>query len=1121
MSLSFFRSRRFLSLLALVVMGVLAGNFAKNGGHWRAEVSCWDVCQQGPGYVRITGNGYGYGMSGPVNIGDYDGNGVDDLIVESADDTGTSGAVRLVLMQSDGGDMRTSVLVSARDLPLSLGSQTAIAWLGDLKGDGTKAIAIGGSGANGNRVWIAFLNGTNLASVTTLKPEDIDAAGHIQAIGTGLANIGDLDGDGVADLAVGGKKWAQEIGGNLSTVLWIIFLNRDGTVKSTQKIADWPGFTQGYEPLLSSVSLLGDINGDGKKEIAVGLGGGLDVANREAVWVYSLNTDGTTASQHEIELYDPTLPGYTPSAYSGVHGVGVTGIGDWNADGVADLAIGTPMDNFSNGAAWIVFMNQNGTVKSAERIGNGSSAFGVSGVSGVFGEEMAMLNDLDGDGKKDFIVSEFGRSALWVLLSSKKNAGGSSSAVSSQGASSAQSSAGSSIGIQTSSSSQSAGITSSVASGSPSAAECANGVIESGEECEIGYSCPSGYTCVAGCRCASNSASSSMAVSSASSTPANTSSSSGDSSSALAYSSSSDAYSSSYSYSYSYPSSSATVYDICGNGLQENNEECEAGIYCPSGQYCSNCECYTREYCGDSVVNSNSGEECESDGDCAGGQFCMLNCLCHQDTGGTCGNGAMEEDEQCERDHPCGSGQQCQNCVCVGVQRCGNGNLERGEQCEVNTACSAGSSCINCLCQQSEGCGNGILGAGEQCEEDGQCADGQFCNLSNCQCAAVSTGSCGNGSLDEQEQCELGQPCQNADEVCDLANCSCVLDVVTSLCGNAQVDPGENCDIGTSCGEGKTCSFSNCRCVSAEERCGDAKLSEDEECDIGSPCADASKVCDFSQCTCTEPSTDTVCGNGLTEIGEECEVGMACPFGWSCDFPRCKCLNQSVCGNGTVDVGEQCEINAPCAGDDQTCDFSRCRCVGNVIDCGNAVIDSGEQCDDGNKTNGDGCSATCQREWQSMVSGEQICGNGIVEGTEKCDDGNQTDGDACSHLCQWETAGVSGVENLVLNIESDHAAGPTLQGGSPSGGTQVPSGAQGQNSGLNSQTIVFPNQQGVGSATPQQEQQQFPSFYGSVVTYASSAGPVGQTGPASVAFMAAGAAAGFAWARRKKRSHLP
>jgi len=46
--------------------------------------------------------------------------------------------------------------------------------------------------------------------------------------------------------------------------------------------------------------------------------------------------------------------------------------------------------------------------------------------------------------------------------------------------------------------------------------------------------------------------------------------------------------------------------------------------------------------------------------------------------------------------------------------------------------------------------------------------------------------------------------------------------------------------------------------------------------------------------------------------------------------------------------------------------------------CGNGVLDPGEQCDDGNRTNGDGCSAVC---------GADTCGNGVVEANEDCDCG--------------------------------------------------------------------------------------------------------------------------------------
>jgi len=73
--------------------------------------------------------------------------------------------------------------------------------------------------------------------------------------------------------------------------------------------------------------------------------------------------------------------------------------------------------------------------------------------------------------------------------------------------------------------------------------------------------------------------------------------------------------------------------------------------------------------------------------------------------------------------------------------------------------------------------------------------------------------------------------------------------------------------------------------------------------------------------------------------------------------------------------------------------------VAPTSECGNGVVEPGEQCDDGNTTDGDGCSATCQTETTPAA----VCGNGVVEAGEQCDDGNTTSGDGCSATCQTET----------------------------------------------------------------------------------------------------------------------
>jgi cysteine-rich repeat protein len=72
-------------------------------------------------------------------------------------------------------------------------------------------------------------------------------------------------------------------------------------------------------------------------------------------------------------------------------------------------------------------------------------------------------------------------------------------------------------------------------------------------------------------------------------------------------------------------------------------------------------------------------------------------------------------------------------------------------------------------------------------------------------------------------------------------------------------------------------------------------------------------------------------------------------------------VTATVCGDGVVDLGEQCDDGNAVDGDG--CD-SNCMPTG----CGNGIVTAGEDCDDGNTADGDGCPSTCRL-------GEADCGN--------------------------------------------------------------------------------------------------------------------------------------------------
>jgi hypothetical protein len=223
-------------------------------------------------------------------------------------------------------------------------------------------------------------NGT-VSSAYKINESEFGNGNELSAdnFGISVANLGDLDGDGVQDIAVG--EHSNDDGGGGNGAVWILFLNTSGGVKSEYKINE-SRFGNGNEldgdAFGYGVANIGDLNGDGVQDIGVGEawnddGGG----SNGAVWILFLNTSGGVKSEYKI---NESRFGNGNELNANRFGNSIAGLGDLDGDGVQDIAVGEYWNDDGasfNGAVWILFLNTSGGVKSEykineSRFGNGN-----------------------------------------------------------------------------------------------------------------------------------------------------------------------------------------------------------------------------------------------------------------------------------------------------------------------------------------------------------------------------------------------------------------------------------------------------------------------------------------------------------------------------------------------------------------------------------------------------------------------------------------------------------------------------------------------------------------------------------------------------------------------------
>ena len=302
-----------------------------------------------------------------IVVGDLDGDGKADLVVTNIG----SNTISVFRNTSSNGSISSSSFAAKVDFATGISPLSAA--IGDVDGDGKADIVVISSSGNYVSVLRNISTSGSITSSSFAANVDFTTGSAPYSVA-----IGDLDGDGKADLAVANF--------GSSSVSILRNTSTSGSITNSSFAAK-VDFATGGSPYCVAI---GDLDGDGKADLAVTNSS----FNTISILRNSSSNGSITSSSFEAKVDFAT--GEDPYSVA---------IGDLDGDGKADLAF---VNNSSNSVSVLRNISTSGSIISS------SFEAKVDLTTGSYPRSVA-INDLDGDGKVDLAVSNAGSNTISVF----------------------------------------------------------------------------------------------------------------------------------------------------------------------------------------------------------------------------------------------------------------------------------------------------------------------------------------------------------------------------------------------------------------------------------------------------------------------------------------------------------------------------------------------------------------------------------------------------------------------------------------------------------------------------------------------------------------------------------
>jgi FG-GAP repeat protein len=339
--------------------------------------------------------------------GDLNGDGLADCVLGAPSSGSQPGSVTVVFGVAGGLPFPVDLATlnggnGLRIDGVAAGGQSGSALaMGDVNGDGVSDLAIGAPGESA--VYVVFGRAGGFPAGIDLATLDgtngLKLRGPAGAASGYSLSLGDVNGDGIADLAIGNGAGTSDMG--------YVLYGHPGAAAASVDLAALSGTdgirlgggVTGYV----AVAAAGDVNGDGIGDLLVGSPN----AGVTHVLFGRPSFGGAT-----VDVSDPQLASKLTGMAGSWFGFAVAGAGDVNGDGIADIVVGAPLAALSAaspyaGKSYVVFGSSAFPAsRDASTLAGGNGGFQIAGAvrNDRSGWSVSAAGDVNGDGIGDVVI---------------------------------------------------------------------------------------------------------------------------------------------------------------------------------------------------------------------------------------------------------------------------------------------------------------------------------------------------------------------------------------------------------------------------------------------------------------------------------------------------------------------------------------------------------------------------------------------------------------------------------------------------------------------------------------------------------------------------------------------